>query len=371
MAAATGKKDFYEVLGVSKTATEKEIKQAYRKLARKFHPDVNPGDKAAENRFKEISEAYEVLSDPEKRRKYDTLGNPDFSFAGGGPGGGTYSYTPGGAQFDFDVGNQDLGDIFGGLFGAGRRGPHRGEDLHYQVEITLDEAYHGGQRVFTLTSQGACPTCHGSGAAPGSTTQTCPVCKGSGKSRGFAGISLRSDVCEKCHGKGQVPQKPCPTCHGEGQVERPHRVTVTIPPGIAEGQKLRVAGQGEPGRSGGPAGDLILLVKMKPHPLFERKGDHLYIDLPVTYAEAALGGEVQVPTMTGSVRMNLRPGVQSGQSVRLTGLGMPKRGGGHGDLYVRPKIVVPKNLSDREKTLIEELKTLRADNPRERLITGR
>src|SRR5947209_3762222 len=243
-------RDYYETLGVPRDASESQIKQAYRKLARKFHPDVNPGDKAAENRFKEISEAYEVLSDPEKRRKYDTLGSPDFSFAGGGPGGGTYSYTPGGTQFDFDVGNQDLGDIF-----------------------------------------------------------------------------------EKCHGKGQVPQKPCPTCHGEGQVERPHRVTVTIPPGIAEGQKLRVGGQGEPGRSGGPPGDLILLVKMKPHPLFERKGDHLHLDLPVTFAEAALGSEVQVPTMTGNVRMNLRPGVQSGQSVKLTGLGMPKRGGGHGDLY--------------------------------------
>src|SRR5262245_48944600 len=174
-------KDYYSTLGVAKTATEKEIKQAYRKLARKYHPDVNPGDKSAENRFKEMSEAYEVLSDPEQRRKYDTLGSPDFNF-GGGPGGGRYSYTPGGQQFEFEFGGQDLGDLFGGLFG-GRRGRHKGEDLHYQVEISLDEAYHGGQRVFTLTSPGPCPTCHGSGAAPGSTMQTCPVCKGSGKAR--------------------------------------------------------------------------------------------------------------------------------------------------------------------------------------------
>jgi molecular chaperone DnaJ len=370
MSAATSGKDFYKTLGVPKTATEKEIKQAYRKLARKNHPDVNPGDKAAESRFKEISEAYEVLSDPEKRRRYDAIESQGFSFAGG-PGAGGYSYTPGGAQFDFDVGH-DFTDFFSGLFGAGgRRGPARGEDLNYQIEISLDEAYHGGQRVFTLTTQAACATCHGSGAAPGSQTVTCPSCKGSGKTRGFAGISLRGEACEKCQGRGQVASQPCPTCHGSGQVETSRRVTVTIPAGITDGQKLRVAGQGSSGRSGGAAGDLLLTVKLKPHPLFERKGDDLYLELPVTFAEAALGAEVQVPTMDGTVRFNLRPGVQSGQSVKLAGLGMPRRAGGKGDLYVRPKVVVPKSLSDRERQLLEELRSLRTENPRERILASR
>jgi molecular chaperone DnaJ len=371
MATATGGKDFYKVLGVSKTATDKEIKQAYRKLARKYHPDVNPGDKSAESRFKEISEAWEVLGDPEKRKRYDAIESQGFSFAGGQPG-ATYGTGSGNVQFDFDVGH-DFSDFFGGLFGGGRRGSvaSRGEDLHYQIEIPLDEAYHGGQRVFTITSEGVCPTCHGTGGAPDSPMTTCPVCKGSGKAKGFAGISLRGDQCERCQGRGQVPSQPCPKCHGAGHVETPRRVTVTIPPGIAEGQTLRVAGQGGAGYSGGPPGDLLLAVKLKPHPLFERKGDNLYLDLPVTFPEAALGGEVQVPTMNGNVRMTLRPGVQSGQAVKLAGLGMPKRGGGKGDLYVRPKVVVPKNLSDREQTLIEELKSLRNENPRERILSGR
>jgi molecular chaperone DnaJ len=370
MPPASGKKDFYQVLGVSKTATDKEIKQAYRKLARKYHPDVNPGDKSAETKFKEISEAYEVLSDAEKRRRYDAIESQGFDFSGG-PEAGTYTYSGGGQPFEFESGH-DLGDLFGGLFGGGARrgGPAKGEDLNYQVEITLDEAFHGGQRVFTITSVGQCPTCHGSGGAPNSPTTTCPVCKGSGKARGFAGITLRNEVCERCHGRGQVPQQPCPTCHGAGRVEKPHRVTVKIPEGIAEGQKLRVAGQGSPGYNGGPAGDLILTVKIKPHGRFERKGDHLYLDLPVTFTEAALGAEVQVPTMGSPVRMSLRPGVQPGQSLKLAGLGMPNRKGGRGDLYVRPKVVVPKNLSDRERELVEELKTLRSENPRARLLEG-
>lgn len=372
MAAGTSGKDFYKVLGVDKKATDKEIKQAYRKLARKHHPDVNPGDNAAETRFKEISEAYEVLGDAEKRKQYDALQTHGFAYARDPGGAGGFSYTPGGQQFDFEAGH-DLGDLLGGLFGgAGRRaaGPTRGEDLQYQVEITLEEAFNGGQRVFTLTSQVACPTCHGSGAAPGTATMQCPVCKGSGRTRGIMGLSF-GEGCERCGGTGQVSTHPCATCHGAGQVEKPERVTVTIPPGIAEGQKLRIGGKGAPGRGGGAAGDLLLSVRIKPHALFERKGDNLHLELPVTFPEAALGAEVQVPTLSGSVRMNLRPGVQSGQPVRLTGLGMPKRGGGKGDLYVRPKIVVPKNLSDRERELVEELKGLRAENPRERLLAGK
>src|SRR5438093_1321061 len=229
-------KDYYSSLAVAKTATDKEIKQAYRKLARKYHPDVNPGDKSAETRFKEISEAYEVLSNAEKRRRYDAIESQGFSFAGD-PEAGGFSYTPGGHQFDFDIGGHDLGDLFGGLFGgAARRGPRRGEDVQYQIEITLDEAFHGGQRVLTLTTTGPCGACNGSGNAPGSPMVQCPVCKGTGKGKGFAGITIRGEACERCHGRGQVPQQPCPTCHGTGHVETPHRVTVTIPPGIGEGQ---------------------------------------------------------------------------------------------------------------------------------------
>ncbi len=371
MATASGKKDFYQVLGVSKTATDKEIKHAYRKLARKNHPDVNPGDKSAENRFKQISEAYEVLSDPEKRKRYDAIESQGFTFREGfGGGSGGFTYTPGGSpNFDFEVGH-DFGDLLGSLFT--RRGPARGEDLQYQIEISLVEAYHGGQRSLTLTTQGPCGTCHGTGAEPGGASMSnCPACKGSGRARGFAGISLRGEPCERCQGRGQIPTKPCSKCHGTGHVETPHRFTVAIPRGIAEGQKLKVPGHGSPGRSGATAGDLYLTVKIKPHSLFERRSDNLYLDLPVTYSEAALGGQVQVPALSGTVRMNLRPGVQPGQSVKLAGLGMPHhKEGGFGDLFVRPKIVVPRDLSDREKELIREAGSLRNENPRSRLIPG-
>jgi molecular chaperone DnaJ len=374
-------RDYYEVLGVQKTATDKEIKSAYRRLARKFHPDVNPGDKAAEDKFKEISEAYDVLSDADKRKKYDTFGS-QWEFAGGGPssGGGGFQYggaPGGGATFDFDFspggGTGDFGDLFGNLFGGGggRRGPARGDDLQYEIEVSLEEAFNGGERRFTITAPDTCPTCHGSGAEPGSRQETCPQCKGSGRGKSFGGLVLKNELCDRCGGSGQIPTQPCHTCRGRKIVERPRAVTVSIPKGVDDGTKLRVAGQGNPGANGAPAGDLYLIIRMRPHPLFERKADNLTVEVPVTFAEAALGAEVQVPTLNGRVTMKIPAGVQSGQQLRLSGQGMPRRSGGKGDLFARIKVTVPKNLSAEERQLIEQLGTLRAENPRERLLAGR
>lgn len=366
--------DFYEVLGVPRTASKKEIRSSYQRLARKHHPDLNPGDQEAEEQFKRISQAYEVLGDDEKRKQYDAGA---MAYGGGGPGGpgggGTWRPSSGqqGAQWQFDVG--DLGDLFGGIFGgtARRAGPRRGEDLQFELQITLEEAFRGGERRLTISAPDHCPTCHGSGAEPGATQQTCPQCKGSGRGRQIGGFGFDQDeACARCQGTGRISTQPCHTCRGAGTVERPRAVTVTIPRGIAEGQKLRVAGQGNPGESGAPAGDLYLIVQVKRHPLFERKGADLYLDLPVTFAEAALGAEVQVPTLSGKVNLTVPPGVQSGQQLRLKERGMPRRGGGSGDLYVRIKVTVPKNLGDEERQLIARLRELRSENPRERLLSS-
>ncbi len=369
MAAAT---DYYQVLGVTRQATDKEIRAAYRRLARKNHPDVNPGDKAAEEKFKQISAAYEVLSDPEKRQKYDSFGAEWANMAAGGAGGAGAPYSQGGsAGFNFDLGGADLNDLLGGLFGRKGGGPSPGEDLQFEIEVSLEDAYHGSERRITITAQDTCPTCHGSGAEPGARRDTCPACKGSGRGMHFGGFSIGSEVCEKCHGAGQVPTVVCHTCRGGGAVERPRGVMVTIPKSVDAGNRLRVAGQGNPSPSGGPAGDLYLSVKVKPHPVFERKGDDLLVETPVTFAEAALGAEVQIPTMGGKVTMRIPAGVQSGQQLRLSGQGMPRRAGGYGDLLARLKVTVPRNLSPEERECIERLREMRSENPRERLLAGR
>jgi molecular chaperone DnaJ len=371
-------KDFYKILGVPKTASDKEIKQAYRKLARKYHPDVNPGDKPSEERFKEVSEAYEVLSDKEKRAKYDQFGEQwQYAQRGSGPGGpgsSSQTYSAPGQEFSFDL--NGMGDFFDTLIsGRGSRRTNmaqRGEDLQYEIEVSLEEAYSGGTRTFTITAPEVCSTCHGSGAQPGTALKQCPVCKGTGRGRSIAGFSLPGDTCARCGGTGQVPEKTCTACRGTGQVERQKRVEVKIPKGVYDGAKIRVAGQGSPGLNGGAPGDLLLQVRMKLHPMFERKDDDLYVDLPVTFSEAALGGEVQVPTVTGKVSATVPAGVQSGQSLRLAGLGMPHlRGGGVGDLFARIRVAVPKNLTDQERELIRQLGGMRRENPRERLLAGR
>jgi len=330
-------KDYYHILGISRSATDKEIKSSYRKLARKYHPDVNPGDKTAEEHFKEVSEAYDVLSDPEKRKKYDQFGHLGDAWRHVGEGG----FDPGaGSRFgNFnpeDLGmNVDLNDLLGGLFGGGRAAgadrfrrqkmAAKGDDLQRDVEITLEEAYHGTERSLTMGAHAQCPTCHGSGTA----------------------------------GNNRM----CPTCHGMGVVEQSRTLTVKIPKGVKEGARVRVPGKGEPGRYGGPAGDLYLLPHIAPHPRFERKGDDLYTDVAVTFPQAALGAEVQVHTLHGAVTARIPGGTSSGQSLRLRGKGMPKVGVDEfGDLYARVKITVPKTLTDREKALIAELQQLQEHN---------
>lgn len=324
-------KDYYQILGVSRTATEKEIKSAYRKLARKYHPDVNRGDNASEERFKEVSEAYEVLSDAEKRKKYDQFGHLGDAWrhvgeagfhpgAGGGFGGG---FNP------EDLGmNANLDDLLGGLFGAGKAGRFRrqqmatrGNDLQYEVEITLEEAFRGTERTLTQRIHDTCPTCRGTG--------------------------------------NTANNRLCPTCGGLGVAESPRTLTVKIPKGVKDGSRIRLSGKGEPGMNGGPAGDLFLVPHITPHPRFERKGDDLYTDVPVTYPQAALGAEVAVQTLDGSITARVPPGTSSGQSLRLRGKGMPKlMEEGAGDLYARVKVMVPRQLSERERELIEELQQL-------------
>jgi DnaJ-class molecular chaperone len=347
-------KDYYAILGIPRTATDKDIKSAYRRLARKYHPDVNPGDKTAEDRFKEIAEAYEVLSDPAMRQKYDQFGHlgDGWRHVGEGfPGGGGYGPGPGAGGADWQQmfinpeemrgggggAGFDFSDILSNLFGGGagpqaghgrHRRPHadRGEDATYEIEITLEEAYHGADRVLTLGVHEPCPT---------------------------------------CHGRGVVNGRPCHACHGAGLVERTKTLTVKIPRGVADGAKIRLAGKGGPGQHGGQPGDLYLVPHIQPHPRFERKGDDLYTEVAVTYPEAALGAEVEAPTMEGLVTVRVPAGTSSGQMLRLRGKGMPHlRGEGTGDLYVKARVTVPKDLSPRERELIEELARLRRDNPR-------
>ncbi len=379
-------KDYYKLLGVEKNAGEKDIKSAYRKLARKYHPDVNPNDKAAEEKFKDISEAYEVLSDADKRRKYDQFGDQWKMYSQGGGGGGGF---PGGAGapggygggfpegFRVDIGGgggADLGDLFATLFGdmetgrGGRGGgagprmrtrtqaPQRGPDTEASLTVSLEDAYAGATRSLSLSVPEACAACRGQGVRSTGTSHTCPACAGTGKQgRGFLGMG---GVCDMCGGTGQTDLENCPTCRGAGQVEKSRRVEVKIPAGVSEGQRIRLAGQGAGGPGG--AGDLYLAVHIEPHPMFERKGDDLYVDVPVPYTDAALGGEAKVPTLKGTrLTMNLPAGTQSGQTFRLGGQGMPRlRGGGTGDLYARAKITVPKTLSARERDLLTELSRL-------------
>lgn len=327
-------KDYYQILGVSRTASEKEIKSAYRRLARKYHPDVNRGDKASEERFKEISEAYEVLSNPDLRKKYDQFGHMGDMWRHVGEGGFHPGGSSGGGGFNFDPGDLGMGadinleDLFGQMFGTSRAGRFRrqqvatrGNDLQYEVEITLEEAFTGTERTIPQRIRDTCPTCRGAGVT--------------------------------------ASNRMCPTCGGLGVAETPRTLTVKIPKGVKDGSRIRLAGKGEPGTNGGPAGDLFLIPRIAPHPRFERKGDDLYTDVPVTFPQAALGAEVSVPTLNGSVTARVPAGTSSGQSLRLRGKGMPKlMEDGAGDLYARVKVMVPKTLTDCERELIEELQRI-------------
>lgn len=352
------KRDYYEVLGVSKGASDDEIKKAYRKLAKKYHPDMNPGDKEAEAKFKEVNEAYSVLSDEQKRARYDQFGHAgvDPNYGAGGPGG------PFGG---FDMGDIDLGDIFGSFFGGGgfggfggggarRNGPQKGESLRTNLTITFEEAAFGCEKELSLNRTEECDECHGSGCQPGTTAETCPDCRGTGVVRvqqrtgGFAFSSTAA--CTRCRGTGKIIHSPCKSCGGSGSVKKSKRITVTIPAGIDDGQAVSLRGQGNAGKNGGPAGDLIVGVRVKPHPQFRRDGTTVLYEQPVSFFQAAMGAELEIPTIDGKVKYTLPAGTQTGTTFRLRGKGIPElRGRGRGDQYVTIRVQVPTSLNSEQK----------------------
>ena len=347
-------KDYYRVLGVSETASAKEIKSAYRKLSRQYHPDANPGDASAEERFKEVSAAYDVVGDPARRKEYDEVRRLGPA-AAGFPGGG----GPGGFRFE-DVG--DLGDLFGGLFNRGgrrppgqRSGPHRGQDLEAQLHLSFEEAATGVTTAVHLTSDATCSTCQGSGARPGTTPHQCASCAGRGVVSDNQGLFSLSSPCPACAGRGVLVDDPCPTCRGSGVERRPREVKVRIPAGVEDGQRIRLKGRGGPGRNGGPAGDLFVVVGVAKHPLFERRGSHILLAVPVTFAEATLGADITVPTLrSGPVTLRIPPGTRSGRTFRVKGKGIPSPKG-VGDQLVTVEVAVPSKLSSAERKAVEAL----------------
>ena len=359
-------KDYYQVLGVPKNASAAEIKRAYRKLAQQFHPDANPGNAQAEERFKEISAAYDVIGDADKRARYDEVREMAASGvgAGGFPGGG-WSGGPGGGSVRFeDLG--DLGDLFGGLFGgAGGRARQaaRGADLETEVTVSFDDAMSGTTVPVRIQGPAPCETCHGSGAAPGTSPVTCPRCGGAGQVAVNQGLFQMSQTCPQCRGSGRIVETPCPTCGGSGSQRRTRSLQVKIPAGVKDGARIRLAGRGEPAPAGGAHGDLYIRVRVRPHRFFGRKGNDLTLDLPVTFAEAALGAEVEVPTLNGTVRMKVPAGTPNGKTFRLKGKGAPRRGG-LGDLLVTTRVEVPQRLSKGEKELLKQLQEQEKGSPR-------
>ena len=318
------KRDYYEVLGVEKGASEDEIKKAYRKLAKANHPDLHPGDKECEERFKEINEAYEVLSDPDKRAKYDQFGHAAFDPSAGGPGGAGFGGFGGFGDIFGDIFGGGFGDIFGGGFGGGqtqRSGPRRGENLRVRLNITFEEAAFGCEKEINVGRVEQCPDCKGTGCAPGTTPEVCPDCKGTGSVRTTQrtpfGMVQTSGVCKKCGGRGKIIHQPCPRCGGRGAVRKNQTIKVKIPAGIDDGQTLNLRGKGNAGLDGGPAGDLLITVFVKPHPFFERDGNSVLMEMPVTFAQAALGAEIEVPTIDGRVKLTIPEGTQPGSVFRL------------------------------------------------------
>ncbi|NVJ99771.1 MAG: molecular chaperone DnaJ [Alphaproteobacteria bacterium] len=350
------KADYYELLGVSKDVDEKALKSAFRKAAMQYHPDRNPGDAEAEKKFKEIGEAYEVLKDPEKRAAYDRYGHAAFEGGmGGGPRGGH-----GGAGFDFsDVFEEFFGDFMGG---GGRRrrggggGPGRGNDLRFNMEITLEDAFRGKEDKIKVPTSVGCEPCGGTGAEPGSKPEVCDTCGGAGKVRANQGFFMVERTCPKCQGNGSIITSPCGSCHGAGRVRKEKTLQVKIPKGVEEGTRIRLAGEGEAGSRGGPSGDLYIFLSIKPHPLFKRDGDMLYCQVPIPMTKATLGGDIEVPTIEGKrARIKIPDGTQSGRQFRLRGKGMPELNGGFvGDMIVEMNVETPTNLNKRQRELMEE-----------------
>ncbi|MEY4368462.1 MAG: molecular chaperone protein [Pseudomonadota bacterium] len=350
------KRDFYETLGVAKNASDEEIKKAYRKLAMKFHPDRNPDSKQAEDKFKEAKEAYEMLSDPQKREAYDRFGHAGVDPNVGGAGG---------AGAGFGGGFSDaFGDIFGDIFGGGGRqrgGPqvYRGADLRYNLDITLEQAANGFETTIRVPSWDECETCHGSGAKPGTSPTTCATCGGHGQVRMQQGFFSIQQTCPKCHGSGKVIPDPCNPCAGSGRVKRNKTLEVKIPAGIDDGMRIRSTGNGEPGMNGGPPGDLYVEIHIKQHGVFQRDGDDLHCEMPISFAKAALGGEIEVPTLSGKVSFSVPEGTQSGKTFRLRSKGIKGvRSGFPGDLFCHVVVETPVKLTDRQKDLLREFDQL-------------
>jgi molecular chaperone DnaJ len=364
-------KDYYAALGVPKDASASDIKKAYRKLATSLHPDKNPGDTAAEERFKEVSEAYDVLSDESKRREYDEART---LFASGGFRSGG-SAGPG-MPFDLGdlfgrAGGGGLGDVFGGLFGGGRaagRAPRRGADVETDVTLSFRDALRGATVPVRLTTRGPCATCRGTGAAPGTTPKECTTCHGAGVTTRNQGGFAFSEPCRTCRGTGRTVDVPCPTCAGAGMATSEQTLNVRVPAGVADGQRVRLAGRGSPGERGGPAGDLLVRVHVPPHPAVGRRDDDLLLTVPVSFAEAALGTTVSVPTLDGPVKVKVPAGTSSGRVLRVRGRGVPRKGGGAGDLLVTVQVAVPQRLSAEAKAALEQYAAATAgDDPRAHL----
>ncbi len=360
-------RDLYEIIGVPKNASQDEIKKAYRKLARKHHPDKNPGDKEAEERFKEIQGAYDVLGDAEKRKAYDQDGFRMFTGAGG----------PGAGGFTFDVG--DLGDVFGDLFRTGARrgggfqrgraaGGQRGRDVEVAVNLSFEDSLRGLETRIPVELESVCSACHGSGAEAGTSPVVCPECRGRGVVSESQGLFALSQPCPRCRGNGTVIEKPCRSCSGAGRVRTTKRYSVKLPPGAKDGTRIRLKGKGEAGFGGGPPGDLYVVTRVAASPLYERRGADLVLDVPVTYAEAALGAEIQIPTPDGTISLKVPPGSQDGKMLRVRGRGAPKLNeSGKGDLLARIRLSVPTKLTKAEREAIEALQKVTRENPRERL----
>ncbi len=350
------KRDYYEVLGVSKGATDDEIKKAFRKQSKKYHPDLNPGNKEAEDKFKEVNEAYQVLSDAEKKSRYDQFGHagvdPNFG-AGGGYGGGGFG------GFDFgDI----FGDIFGGGFGGGtsrRNGPKRGADIRQVIDITFEEAAFGCKKQLNIQSQEKCDTCGGTGAKKGTDVTTCTHCHGTGRvqtqQRTILGYMTTETVCPQCRGEGKIIKEPCRDCRGTGTMRKTKTIEVQIPAGIDNGQTIQLSGKGEAGAKGGPNGDLLLTIRVRPHSIFRRDGNDVYIDMPITFVQAALGATVKVPTLDGMVELNIPEGTQTGSKFRMKGRGIQfLRSKSRGDQYVTVTVEVPRNLTSKQKELLKD-----------------
>ncbi len=347
------KRDYYEVLGVSKTATDAEIKSAYRKKAKLCHPDLNHDDKDAEERFKELNEANEVLSDPERRSRYDQFGfdGPNMQGFGGAGGAGDF-----GGFGDFSsIFDSIFGGGMGGMGGAHRHGPTQGDDLRHDVTITFEEAANGTKKTFEFIRNENCETCGGSGAKPGTKAQTCPTCKGSGQIRQSGGFMVTVRTCPTCHGEGKIVKEKCETCNGSGRVRKRRTATIKIPAGIDNGQTIVMHGQGEPGQHGGPNGDLYVRVRVLPHKLFRRENTTLHLDMPITIAQAVLGAEIDVPTLKSPVKYRIPEGTQNEAQFRLKGYGMPSlRGNTTGDLMIHIKVEIPKRLNNKQKDLLRQ-----------------